>query len=107
MLLVSLGDLRLEPLIRIRVQEIAFHVVNPPDHPIPDFWIDRRRSDLGNAFGQEFPKAFRVEVVSRESYNRKLLRQEVFLNQIAKSRDQLAPGQVTRRAKNRHHARSG
>ena len=102
--LVHFGDLLLEPFVRFGVEEVSFDVIGPLRQPIPLFQVDGIVRKLGQLFAEVLSESLRVDVVSRESDNRKLLREEILLCQIQKRRYQLALRQVARGPKNYHDA---
>src|SRR5207302_9703399 len=105
MFLVSLVDLLFQTLVSLRVQKIAFHVVNALDHPGPELRIERRGGEFGDFFSQHLSKTGSVKVVAGEADDCELFGQDIVLSEVAERGDEFALGEVAGGAENDHHAR--
>src|SRR5205085_9378403 len=77
---VCFGNLLFETLIRIRILEVTFDVVNALAHGVEKFRIDRRSGKLGSLLHEILSETFRREVIDGKADDRKLLGKKFFLS---------------------------
>src|SRR5207302_11253172 len=99
-LLVSFVDLLFQTLVSLRLQKIAFDVVNTLDHRGPELRIEWRRGELGNFFSQHLSKAGSVKVVAGEADDCELFGQDIVLSEVAERGDELTLGEIAGGAEN-------
>ncbi len=102
---IGFVDLLLQALVSLRVQEIAFDVVDALAHPVPELRVDGRGNVFWNFCGQHFPEAGGIKIVAGKAYDGKLFGQNVVLGQVTERGNQLALGEVAGGAENNHHTR--
>ena len=80
--LVDFRDLRGEPLIRLGIVEVAFHVVDALFKPIPTFQFDLRRRVLRDFVGERLAEIFGGRVVGGKADDGELLWQHAVISEI-------------------------
>src|SRR5207245_303806 len=71
--------------------------------PLPQVWIDRSRGECLDLLGQLLAKALMGHRATGRADNRELARQEIVLCQVVQGGNELALGQIARRAENHHY----
>ena len=99
-------DLILEALIGSRIAEIALHVVNTIDEPLPEHVVDGAKRVFANFLAELFAKRFGGHLVEGEADDGEVLREEAFFREVEQRGEKLALGEVAARAENHHDAGS-
>ncbi len=106
-LLIDIGNLLRQALVRVRILKITLDIVNALGEPGPYCGVDLRRGIFWDFFRQRFAESFRVEVVAGETDDGELFGEQIIGCEVAQRRDQLALRKVAGSAEDHHHAGRG
>ncbi len=106
-LLVYFGQQRLEALVVVRIAEIARDIVSALHQPFAEGTLVGSFAEFGQVRTQALAKLLLIHLLDGAAQQGEFLRQKVFLREVVERRNQLALGEIARRAEDRHHAAVG
>jgi len=99
-------DLIPEALIGSRIAEVALHVVDTIDEPLPEHVVHGAKRVFANFLAELFAKRFGGHLIEREANDGEVLREEAFFREVQKRGEKFTLGEVAARAENHHDAGS-
>src|SRR5256885_1831837 len=99
-------DLVLEALIGSRIAEVALHIVDTIDEPLPEHVVDGAKRVFANFLAEFFAKRFGGHLVEGEADDGEVLWEEAFFREVEQRRQKLSFREVAARAENHHDAGS-
>src|SRR5882724_10455637 len=99
-------DLVLEALIRSRIAEVALHVVDTIDEPLPEHVVHGAKRVFANFLAELFAKGLGGHLIEREANDGEVLREEALFREVEQRREEFAFGEVAACTENHHDAGS-